>query len=171
MTSDDEDSLWQQVTETVQPIKRDQVPPDRLISSKKIKKQNQQTDRTIPSGHPRDTSKATDLDRSTDDRLRRGKMTIEARVDLHGMTRDKAHDRLNDFILSSYEAGLRCVLVITGKGQGILRSYVPEWLTLPPLAGKILRCYPAQPHHGGDGAFYVLLRRRRDRPKDFSRGA
>ncbi|MGB2252104.1 MAG: Smr/MutS family protein, partial [Candidatus Puniceispirillaceae bacterium] len=59
--------------------------------------------------------------------------------------------------------GCRCVLVITGKGAGILRGHVPDWLKRQPLSPHILAMAEARPHDGGSGALYVLLRRKRSR--------
>lgn len=110
------------------------------------------------------------LDRRSAQRLRRGQMEIEARLDLHGLSQARAHDALRRFLLDSYKSGRRCVLVITGKGRksadgeqepGILRRRVPDWLGEPGLAEIVLRAEPAQPRDGGSGALYILLRRQR----------
>ena len=107
---------------------------------------------------------ARDLDHRTQRRLERGEMTIDALLDLHGYTQGEAFAALNTFILRSYHAGLRCVLVITGKGRlgtGVLRSRFPDWVDSPTLRPVILKVVAAKGHHGGDGAFYILLRRER----------
>lgn len=109
------------------------------------------------------------IDRSTANKFQKGKMTIEGRIDLHGMTQDVAHNALNAFIEDSWRAGKRCVLVITGKGSradeygrtGLLRQRTPQWLSAPRLRNRILAIHQAQIQHGGAGAFYVLLKRRR----------
>ncbi|UEM21017.1 Smr/MutS family protein [Skermanella mucosa] len=111
------------------------------------------------------------LDRRTDDRLRRGRLGIEGRIDLHGMTQSQAHAALNSFILRGWHEQRRMVLVITGKGSagkgsggqgaGILRQVVPRWLNESPLRPLVLAIQRAQPKDGGDGALYVLLKRRR----------
>ncbi len=99
------------------------------------------------------------------ERLRRGRMAIEARIDLHGMTQEAAHSALVGFVARSFAAGRRCVLVITGKGRregtGVLRAAVPRWLNEPRLRGMILAFSHAQPKDGGEGALYVLLKRKR----------
>jgi DNA-nicking Smr family endonuclease len=113
-------------------------------------------------------AKGGGLDRATDEKLRRGQMKIEGRIDLHGLNQVEAQEDLTDFILRSNERGRRCVLVITGKGArsaeqgGVLRRKVPEWLGLAPLNALVLQHYPAKPQHGGAGAFYVLLRRKKN---------
>lgn len=111
------------------------------------------------------------MDRRRFDKLRRGRMEPEARLDLHGMTADRAHGALTAFILAAHGTGLRLVLVITGKGRagetdamaphrhGVLRHSLPHWLNAPPLAGRVLQLAPAHARHGGGGAFYVYLRR------------
>jgi DNA-nicking Smr family endonuclease len=111
-------------------------------------------------GHGR----ATGIDRRSSERLHRGRLPIEGRLDLHGMTQAAAAERLAAFIERSEAAGKRCLLVITGKGLasgGILRDQVPRWLNLPPNRGRVLAFDYARPQHGGSGALYVLLKRRR----------
>lgn len=106
-------------------------------------------------------------------RMKRGKLVPEGRIDLHGMTIDRAHPSLNSFILRAQASGKRLVLVITGKGRdrdeggpipvprGILKHQVPNWLSSPPLAQAVLQITEAHISHGGAGAYYVYLRRHR----------
>lgn len=106
-------------------------------------------------------------------RLKRGKLKPEGKLDLHGMRVDTAHPVLIRFILSAQASGKRLVLVVTGKGKdrdepgpiptprGVLRHQVPQWLNVPPLAQAVLQVAPAHISHGGDGAYYVYLRRLR----------
>jgi len=120
--------------------------------------------------------RAPGLDRRTSERLKRGQLPIEARLDLHGMTQDTAHAALNRFIADGSRRGIRVVLIITGKGArprtdldplraepgiGILKSAVPRWLNELPNRPRILAFTGARPEHGGGGALYVLLRRQR----------
>jgi DNA-nicking Smr family endonuclease len=113
------------------------------------------------------------MDRRRFERMRRGKLDPEARIDLHGMTSERAHAALGGFIRDAHARDLRLVLVITGKGRpdeasvgprrhGILRHSLPHWLAAPPLGGMILQVTGAHQRHGGAGAFYVYLRRRRE---------
>lgn len=102
------------------------------------------------------------LDRSTARRMARGDKRPEARVDLHGMTQDRAHRALSSFIARSAAENRRLVLVITGKGEngsGVLRHYVPRWIDTPALRRHVLGVFEAHQRHGGAGAFYVYLRR------------
>lgn len=105
---------------------------------------------------------APGLDRRTEINLRRGKVGIEARIDLHGMTQEQAHRALGDFLADQQAAGRRSVLVITGKGAGgtgILREAVPKWLNEGANRGMIRAFSHAAPKDGGEGALYVLLKR------------
>ena len=101
------------------------------------------------------------IDGRTQRRLFRGDVPVDRRLDLHGLSAARAESRLTKFIETAANDGARCVLVITGKGAGILRGYVPEWLKRPPLSGLVLALAEARPIDGGDGALYVLLRRNR----------
>jgi len=114
------------------------------------------------------------LDRRTEEKLRKGKMTIEARLDLHGLNRTEAHQRLVRFLMACYEEKLRCVLVITGKGKskstsddwltpskGVLKENAPLWLKDSTLNKIVLKFFNAQPKDGGSGALYVYLKRKR----------
>lgn len=110
------------------------------------------------------------IDRKTARRIERGRMGIEARLDLHGDTQAVAHTRLARFIAEQASAGRKSVLVITGKGtvgeqpygepaRGVLRRQVPMWLAAPDLRRYVVGLRNAARHHGGDGAYYVLLRK------------
>jgi len=120
---------------------------------------------------------APGIDRRNQLRLKRGQLPIEARIDLHGMSRERAHAGLNAFLGRQAALGRRCVLVITGKGRpdrqqpewgseerevGVIRRALPGWLADHPNKDRVLAYAPAQPQDGGAGAWYVLLRRRRD---------
>ena len=123
----------------------------------------------------------TGLDRRVSQRLARGQMEVEATLDLHGHSQHEAHEALLSFLSRSRARGLRCVLVITGKGaspyarhtlhgasfyevperQGVLRSAVPRWLEEAAFRIHLSGFQPAHPKHGGGGAFYIWLRRKR----------
>ena len=106
------------------------------------------------------------MDARTHRDLVRGKLKPQARLDLHGLTLAAAKGELAGFILSARSAGLRLVLVITGKGRGdlgplptrsgALRHEVPHWLGMAPMAGAVMQVVPAHDRHGGGGAYYVL---------------
>lgn len=95
-------------------------------------------------------------------KLARGRQTIDARIDLHGMTQDRARFALLDFLQMAQRADHRIVLVITGKGsegRGVLRRNVPEWLKLPQFAACVNGVQTAHVSHGGEGALYVRVRK------------
>lgn len=114
-----------------------------------------------------------DMDKKAYTRLKRGKLRPEGRIDLHGMTLDQAHPALTRFILKAHADGKRLVLVITGKGKpspddgpiprriGVLRHTVPLWLRTGALASAVLQISESHMRHGGAGAYYVYLRKRR----------
>src|SRR5262245_3733370 len=106
------------------------------------------------------------IDRATLERLRKGEIPIDRRIDLHGLTLEDAHATLDRFLVRAWGEGARLLLVITGKGgqatSGVLRTEVPKWLAEGAHAGKVLRTATAQPKDGGGGAIYVLLRRQRE---------
>lgn len=109
----------------------------------------------------------------THKKMVKGKLSPEGRIDLHGLTLASAHPRLTRFILDAHAQGKRLVLVITGKGRdrdddgpipirrGVLRHQVPAWLTAPPLGAVVLDIRTAHLKHGGEGAYYVYLKRQR----------
>lgn len=113
------------------------------------------------------------MDQKAFTKMKRGKLKPEGRIDLHGMTLDRAHPALTRFILSAHKNGKRLVLVITGKGKqrdeggpipvryGVLRHQVPQWLSMAPLSSAVLQVTQAHVSHGGGGAYYVYLRRTR----------
>jgi DNA-nicking Smr family endonuclease len=109
-----------------------------------------------------------DVDKRTAERLRRGMLAIEGLLDLHRMTQDEAEQAVRAFLVESQAAGRRCVLIVTGKGAGpeggVLRRELPRWLNLPANRARLVAFAPAQPQHGGHGAVYLLLKRRRREP-------
>jgi len=154
---------------TGQDTRREPVEPAPPRSSKNPKppvRTPPPAQQATPPKSPLTAGTAADLDRRTMDRLRKGRMRPEARIDLHGHTASAAHTTLNAFITSSHGAGKRCVLVITGKGSmkeggGIIRREFPTWLNAPENRARVLGFAQAQPSDGGSGAFYVLLKRKR----------
>ena len=128
---------------------------------------------TLPGLPEQLASAPVKMDKKAYGRLKRGKLQPEGRIDLHGMTLDRAKPALTSFIMQSYARDRRLVLVITGKGKrtedtgpipvrpGVLRHNVPRWLQSPPLSQVVLQVTEAHARHGGGGAFYVYLRRKR----------
>jgi DNA-nicking Smr family endonuclease len=188
----EEEDLWQAVARTAQPLH----PPKRAASASELqlpaalpKAKEPARPETLPAfrigekartvlGHDllpdlsaRLSTAPLRMDAKAFARMSRGKLSPEARIDLHGMTLAQAHPELIGFILDAQAQGLRLVLVITGKGRrdtddgpipqrhGVLRHQVPQWLRQPPLGQAVLQVAEAHLRHGGSGAYYVYLRR------------
>ena len=191
MSKDDDLALWRKVAETVKPLERRKVrfrpktasaaidistgpiaakPSPKLktvrrsLTPTRTEKRDAATNRQPVLSH----GETAGVDGRTAGRLRRGKLPIEATLDLHGHRQDDAHRALIGFVTAHHAAGRRCLLVVTGKGLrgesgGVLRQKVPLWLNAAPLRDKVLAFDFARPEHGGSGAIYLLLRRKRDR--------
>jgi DNA-nicking Smr family endonuclease len=153
--------LWREATRSAMPLRRrsaaSSAPPPITVEPSQP---------NVPLRQP-PLDRFAGIDRANAERLKRGHHRIEARLDLHGMTQSEAHRAVAAFVHASSGSGLRCVLVITGRGlgpngPGVLKSAVPRWLEQPGLRRQILAIAPAQPRHGGAGALYLLLRRRRE---------
>jgi DNA-nicking Smr family endonuclease len=108
-------------------------------------------------------------------RLQRGRIDIDGTIDLHGMRQVEAHSALRRFVHARSSRGDRTILVITGKGlkklgddaaviieRGVLRAMLPIWLSEPELSPLVAGWDSAAQGHGGEGAFYVRLRRTRE---------
>jgi DNA-nicking Smr family endonuclease len=120
-------------------------------------------------------SGGTGINGATEERLKKGLLEPQARIDLHGMTQETAHRTLFAFLATAHARGHRLVLVVTGKGNprkdegaswmqsphGVLKQMVPRWLNEAGLAALIASTKPAHVRHGGDGALYVYLRKNR----------
>lgn len=166
----DEVALWRRVVRDAQPLHGHAPLPDPEPSPAPARAESASTSPAtvttpLPARTPRrlDPTGPIDLDRRSWLKLRRGLYPIDARVDLHGLTQAEAHARLADFLAAAQLRGNRCVLVITGRGLrrgGTLRMMTPRWLVDPPNSERVLAYTEAQLRHGGEGALYVLLRRR-----------
>jgi DNA-nicking Smr family endonuclease len=185
----DERALWTYVTRHVAPLSaRLAVAEEELalleavVNPKKApppplpkKPKDQKTAAPVPAAKAPQPPPLVPLERRLRQRLSRGAHPIEAVLDLHGMRQEEAHHRLRGFLLSAQAGGAAVVLVVTGKGaaatdthpghpgeRGVLRRVVPHWLRLPDLRAVVLGFEEAAQHHGGGGALYVRLRKRRE---------
>lgn len=186
--AEDGDALWAHVTQDVTPMAKREgridhpVPPPTdpaVTETARARPARRIMPSPDPVSMPATPSQAKELthgdapglDRRTQTRMRRGKMAVEGRIDLHGMTQTEAHRELIGFLTRAYGQGKRCVLVITGKGTretgeiGVLRQAVPGWLNAPPLKGLVHAFDHAARQHGGVGAIYVLLKRNKGGPE------
>ena len=105
------------------------------------------------------------LERPVYRKLARGRLPLEATIDLHGLTQGQAHGLLHRFLVMAQAQGMRHVLVITGKGsgsggEGVLRRAVPMWLSKPEFSGLASGYEPAARTHGGEGALYIRLKKK-----------
>ena len=171
-----EKSLWKAYTRDVTPIGADypaeltEEESDRIDSISLSKTRSKIRSKTPPPSQtsapkPLDVGQVSDIDRSTARKFTAGRLPVEACLDLHGLNQEQAHGRLDRFIEQAHSRGLRCVLVITGKGRqsgiGVLKTQVPMWLNMPRLRPHILAFSHARRRDGGEGALYVLIRRKR----------
>ena len=170
----DEVALWQVITEDVTPLEKStnkgfpSVEADKPARRRGVQQSSAPIIRYEPKTAESETShnSGRGLDRRTEIRLRRGQLSIDARLDLHGMTQGEAHHALVRFLGTAYETCQRVVLVITGKGGGngrigVLREAVPRWLNETTNRRYIRGFAQAAPKDGGEGALYVLVKRKR----------
>ncbi len=105
------------------------------------------------------------FDRNVLRKLRRGEFALQDHIDLHGYIREDARLAVAKFIRSAHERGLRCVLIVHGRGLRskdqipVLKEKLKAWLTRGSIGTKVLAFASARPYDGGTGAGYVLLRR------------
>ena len=177
--------LWARVARSAKPIAKGRIAPT-VEPPKPHAKSPAQEPSTAPvkpapkpaakpAAKPAPAARSEALNRQTARQLERGKLPVEARLDLHGMRQRAAHAALRRFLKSAQGKGYRHVLVITGKGaaadttrlfyesdeRGVLRQAVPHWLTAPDLAPVVLSYSEAPRRLGGEGALYVRLRKAR----------
>lgn len=179
--SDDERALWSRVTRAIAPLKRvraqaDQADPERPKRSAKpapVARSEPGIVRhaaPVVKPAPKPAPRPGPLERRLKQRLARGSEPIDASLDLHGRTQSEAHAALIRFLRSAQADGARFVLVVTGKGgraddmsgeRGVLKRQVPLWLRLPEFTRYVVGFDEAHIGHGGSGALYVRIRRRR----------
>jgi DNA-nicking Smr family endonuclease len=173
--SEEEKALWRAVAKSTTPLRRRKraAPEDGADEPAEIpapapRPVKQLPVRPLPAAKPPAPPLAP-LGRRERSRLAKGRNPIDARIDLHGMTQARAHQRLITFLHRAHGDGATFVLVITGKGRvsavegerGVLRRQVPLWLGLPDLRSLVVGFEEAHIGHGGEGALYVRLRRAR----------
>jgi DNA-nicking Smr family endonuclease len=177
-------ALWAAVTRDVTPLRGERPvraeilrpPPGPPRHEHPARRHAAEPRLDLPPRRPGAPQALDGLDGARARRLRRGELPVEARLDLHGKTQDQAWRALGPFLARAQEAGKRVVLVVTGKGgaarddpetgwrdarTGVLRELLPQWLAEGDNAARVVAWHPARRQHGGEGAFYVVLRRLR----------
>jgi DNA-nicking Smr family endonuclease len=175
---DDERTLWQEITRSVRRLRPGAEPvaiTEGETGAPQPRPQAQHSPRPMVakrnavSGALAKTPPLAPLGRRVKQRLARGTLAIDGRLDLHGLTQAAAHDALLAFLQTARRSGWKLVLVITGKGagfvdyagnRGVLRRQVPLWLKLPEFRSHVVSFEAAHTGHGGEGALYVRIRRR-----------
>jgi DNA-nicking Smr family endonuclease len=155
-----EAALWRRVSETARPLQGKTTPE--LPAPSETPKRDMTVKAAPRLTHlPRALPKASPppADRGEEKRVRRGKLDIDARLDLHGLTQDRARVALLEFIVTERAGGARVVLAITGK-SGVLRVRLGDWLAAPDFRVHLAGYAEAHRRHGGEGARYVFLKRR-----------
>jgi len=177
--SEEEHELWRGIARSVKPLRKRAArakddakvaKPEPVASPRTAKPvRTAKTVRPSPSpAKPPAPPPLAPLARREKQQLARGRAAIDARLDLHGMTQAQAHAALSRFLRRAQHEGAKFALVVTGKGmrsadaeRGVLRRQVPHWLRLPELREVVLGFEEAHVAHGGEGALYVRLRKRR----------
>jgi len=168
MSKDDENELWAFVTKDVKKL----TAPDKNVPELRRRRLRLNPFARMSPPPAVTAPQGGGLDRNTEEKVRKGQMAIEARLDLHGRTLDRAREDLLRFVQSSFTQGMRGLLVITGKGrstrdswfapgEGAIKREFPLWLEDPAIKSYILSVSQARNQHGGSGAWYVYLRKNR----------
>lgn len=176
----EENIIWHKIAKTVKPADPERMAALLSVISLPDVPKPTKAEISKPQNSPITKTKLTRTapntaiaDASGHRKVRRGKLEIDAVLDLHGFTQDLAQSKLNAFIFGAVSNHCRCVLVISGKGsaanhhqhndfwvspRGIIRNRLKDWLHEPSLRKYIAGVSQANPKHGGSGAFYVLLK-------------
>ncbi|MFD1106631.1 Smr/MutS family protein [Sphingobium olei] len=174
--SPDEQALWSALTRSVRPIRPGQrQPPAPLpttpdssvpVSAAPAIKSPPRTQAMPPPRVP-----AAVLDSGWERRIRSGAIIPDMSIDLHGHSLAAAHGRLDQAIAAALARDARVLLVVTGKPRaapasgasrrGAIRAEIGHWLDVSPHADRIASVRIAHPRHGGDGALYLILRRKK----------
>ena len=173
-----DEELWERVARSAKPLATGRAASHADRPKKEPQRETAKGEKPAPrlapkvAPKPPPTARGEVLNRQTARALERGRLAVEARLDLHGMRQREAHAALRRFLKSAQGRGHRHVLVITGRGtepdarrsfyagdeRGVLRQAVPHWLEQPDLANLVLSYSEAPRRLGGGGALYVRLR-------------
>jgi DNA-nicking Smr family endonuclease len=184
----EEEELWARVVQSVSPIhpqtpgqtaaaQAAPTPLPRPVSLRRDSGPRRATPPIAAPARPAAAAHAESLDAAWDKRLSSGRLQPDVVIDLHGLRREQARHLLYQRVLNAEAHGARVILVITGKGhmpgpspadlmegratRGAIRADLPRWLGEPGLTDRIAAVRRAHPRHGGAGAAYLILKRRR----------
>lgn len=162
--------LWSVVTADVRPMRlRTPPPPEKTSHAAPVETAGPRPDpmpprilSPIPAPSP--PPRIGDLDHRTRTKIKRGRLDVDVKLDLHGLRQDEAQRALYAFLRRSQAAGAKVAIVVTGKGLsredgGVLRRMAPMWLQAPALRDVVVSFGEAARHHGGEGALYVRIKR------------
>jgi DNA-nicking Smr family endonuclease len=150
-----EKQIWDKVAKTVTPRRKRGAKP--VVSSEDFAAMIRTTPPPQTTSRPRPKS----LDVNQDKKVRRGRVDIDAKIDLHDMTQDAAYPALVGAVIRASKRNQKCLLVITGKGprlEGVLRRNFTDWLKRDAIRPLIANYAQAHIRHGGSGAWYVFLK-------------
>ncbi len=134
---------------------------------------NEDLPNTIPNNNSNEKAEFTGIHRRLEQKMSRGQIKIDSTLDLHGMNQEEAKDATINFVRMAKKNNLSIVLIITGKGiskdntndghrtrfsRGVLNQNLPNWLRLPQIRNNINGYRYANIRHGGEGAYYILLK-------------
>lgn len=169
MNNSSDEDIWKSYAKGVKRLgaHEEEPKPEKPAKRPREKEQKEKETPTVivePPPQPIEPLDRAILDGRVERNIKSGDVIIEARLDLHGKTFQEAHETLSGFIQTQAKRGRRMLLVITGRGrsnEASLRTDVPRWCAEMPLRAHILAVRPAAPNHGGEGAWYVVLKRQR----------
>lgn len=168
----DEHALWTGVTRSIAPLRPHAVTADAggepdVIATPQLTISKKPDALTPVKSKAPAMPPLAPLERRMKQRLKRGRESIDARLDLHGHTQAEAYERLLRFLRGAQAKDAGVVLVITGKGvrgdgeRGVLKRQVPMWLGQAEFRDYVVGFDDASVAHGGTGALYVRMRRKR----------
>ena len=181
--NEDELSLWRKIADGINPLRKKAG----TSSDAKIKPKTAKMDFSPPFSSPFlpkkkpiiSSSQNHPVDPNIIKKTGKGKIPVESVLDMHGMFQDEARSALESFVRRCFNANMKCVLVITGKGtnskadtdifsskkdgMGVLKTQLPGWIKQQSLNSMISGHAKAHKKHGGDGAYYLYLKTSRPR--------
>lgn len=185
--TEDEHRLWKAFSKKIEPLKdrEEEITEEQdqpVTSTPSIKKSDNKTktsnsvrkpspninnlDQKVKKFSYLNAGQFDDIDHNLAKKLKKGQLKIQAQIDLHGFTRAEAMHAFSNFIHDTYHEQKRSLLVITGKGKlfdpSVIRTSLPSWINQLSIRPFILCFCEAIPKHGGAGAFYILLKKKRD---------